>query len=230
MDINSWQPERVGISLDLKNFSVTSGGIPVFSSNQTGIDTYTIGGTTVTIPYALSKTGSKIVNSYYRTQVTSLYNQQGYAPYYTLSDTDFTLPMGELYGFISNACDGDWIYSGTNLATSTASGEYTIDLTDILPKDDYDYMCVFSNDSLCNSTDTTPSRIYAQVFNPTAQTIWEMNEIPKAQFSGSQAGNNLTFLGKINYLRQMKIKIENLHGGLMYQNTKLVYYRRIGKK
>lgn len=50
------------------------------------------------IPYTLSKTGSKIVDSYYRSRVSDMYDQFGYAPYYTLSDTDFTLPQGEIYG------------------------------------------------------------------------------------------------------------------------------------
>lgn len=52
------------------------------------------------IPYTESKTGSKIVNAIYRDRVVDMYEQKGYAPYYTLSDTDFTLPQGELYGYL----------------------------------------------------------------------------------------------------------------------------------
>ena len=52
------------------------------------------------IPYTESKTGSKIVNSIYRDRVNDMAEQFGFAPYYTLSDTDFTLPMGEVYGFL----------------------------------------------------------------------------------------------------------------------------------
>lgn len=52
------------------------------------------------IPYTESKTGSKIVDSIYRDRVDDMANQFGYAPYYTLSDTDFTLPQGELYGYL----------------------------------------------------------------------------------------------------------------------------------
>jgi len=52
------------------------------------------------IPYMESFTGSKIVQSIYRDRVTDMYEQFGYAPYYTLSDTDFSLPQGELYGLI----------------------------------------------------------------------------------------------------------------------------------
>ena len=102
-------------SIDLKQFSITADGVEVFSGNKTGIDTYTIGGDTVTIPYTLSKTGAKIVDSQYRDRVQDVYNYQGYAPYYTLSDTDFTLPMGELYGMIErnrfNGILGQTIFS-----------------------------------------------------------------------------------------------------------------------
>lgn len=52
------------------------------------------------IPYTLSKTGSKVVDYAYRDRVSDMYSQFGYAPYYTLSDSDFTLPQGELYGNI----------------------------------------------------------------------------------------------------------------------------------
>ena len=52
------------------------------------------------IPYTSSKSGSKVVDSVYRDRVADMYSQFGYSPYYTLSDTDFTLPQGELYGLI----------------------------------------------------------------------------------------------------------------------------------
>ena len=52
------------------------------------------------IPFTKSKTGSKIVDSIYRDRVNDMAEQFGYAPYYTLSDTDFTLPQVELYGYI----------------------------------------------------------------------------------------------------------------------------------
>ena len=54
------------------------------------------------IPYTESKTGSKVVDSLYRDRVSDMYEQFGYAPYYTLSDSDFTLPQGELYGLMGN--------------------------------------------------------------------------------------------------------------------------------
>lgn len=55
------------------------------------------------IPYTLSKTGSKVVNAMYRPRVNDMAEQFGYANYYTLDETNsnFTLPMGEIYGYIT---------------------------------------------------------------------------------------------------------------------------------
>ena len=92
------------------------------------------------IPYTQSKTGSKVVDSTYRNRVTDMYAQYGKAPYYTLSDTDFTLPMGELYGLMSTVietykngaswyrvyADG-WCEQGGYIATDTnAVKSYTV--------------------------------------------------------------------------------------------------------
>lgn len=102
---NSLRSQYLLGSIDLKYFSITVDGVEVFNGNRTGIDFYTINGLTVSIPYTLSKTGSKIVDSAYRTQVASVYNEFGYANYYTLDEDNgnFTLPQGELYGLIENA-------------------------------------------------------------------------------------------------------------------------------
>ena len=88
--------------IDLKYFDIYSNGIGIFNGNLTGTDTYTIGGNSVSIPYRISRTGSKIADGYYRTQVAALYAQQGYTPYYTLGINDFTLPCGEIYGMLEN--------------------------------------------------------------------------------------------------------------------------------
>ncbi len=89
-------------NMDLKYFSIEESGVVVMKGNKTGTDTYTINGNSVVIPYTESKTGSKIVDSAYRGRVQALYEQEGYAPYYTLGENDFTLPMGEIYGMIEN--------------------------------------------------------------------------------------------------------------------------------
>jgi hypothetical protein len=70
------------------------------------------------IPYTQSKTGSKITDSYYRFRINDMYNQFGYAPYYTLSNTDYTLPYGELYG----------LYNRIGAASAMPSDKYK-DLT-----------------------------------------------------------------------------------------------------
>ncbi len=87
--------------VDLKYFSISVNNVEVFSGNKTGTDTYIVNGENLIIPYSWSKTGSKIVDSQYRDRVNDMYEQFGYAPYYTLSDNDFTLPMGEIYGMIN---------------------------------------------------------------------------------------------------------------------------------
>lgn len=55
------------------------------------------------IPYTLSKTGSKVVDVYARNRVASMYEQYGYAPYYTIDEANqnYTLPMGEVYGLMN---------------------------------------------------------------------------------------------------------------------------------
>ena len=61
------------------------------------------------IPYTLSKTGSKIVDAAYRDRVQDVYEQYGYAPYYTIDEENenFTLPMGEIYGIIEQKKSND---------------------------------------------------------------------------------------------------------------------------
>lgn len=56
------------------------------------------------IPYNISKTGSKVVDVYARPRVSSMHEQYGYAPYYTIDEINqtYTLPMGEVYGMMLN--------------------------------------------------------------------------------------------------------------------------------
>ena len=90
-------------TIDLKQSQIIIDNVPIFTGNQTGVDTYTINGSTVSVAYTLSKTGSKIVDSSYRTQVTSVYNEFGNTPYYTINEgVNYTLPQGELYGKIES--------------------------------------------------------------------------------------------------------------------------------
>ena len=53
------------------------------------------------IPYVISITGSKVADRSSLSRIIDIYEQYGYAPYYTVTNTDFTLPQGELYGMIT---------------------------------------------------------------------------------------------------------------------------------
>ena len=77
------------------------------------------------IPYIQSKTGSKIVQSVYRDRVNDMYEQFGYAPYYTLSDTDFTLPQGEIYGTIKETAVNE-VEKGSLVASGYLNEGYRI--------------------------------------------------------------------------------------------------------
>ena len=79
------------------------------------------------IPYTQSKTGSKVVNSVYRDRVNDMAEQFGSAPYYTLSDTDFTLQQVELYGLIANKIGNAPKYDlGSVISLTTSSALYTV--------------------------------------------------------------------------------------------------------
>lgn len=112
-------------TFDLKYFSVTSNGVNILNYNQTGIDTYTINGSTVTIPYTLSKTGSKIVDSSYRADIETVYNNQGYVRCYTLNEgVNYTLPTPPDKGYLPNL---SWVLNNMN-STPDYSAGITMDL------------------------------------------------------------------------------------------------------
>lgn len=71
------------------------------------------------IPYVQSITGSKIVDVAYRYRVQDLYTQTGEALYYTIDEQNqnFTLPMGEVYGMITQKANVDL----TNLTNGLAN-------------------------------------------------------------------------------------------------------------
>lgn len=95
-----WSP-RIYIGIQKTNYTVLKffGSIDL-NSFKIYVDDDLVYQPCLKIPFTESKTGSKIVNSIYRPRVNDMYEQFGYAPYYTLSDTDFSLPKGEIYGMI----------------------------------------------------------------------------------------------------------------------------------
>ena len=80
--------------IDLNNFKIYVNGKLVYQP-------------CLKIPYTLTKGGAKIVDAAKRLYVEDMYNQFGYAPYYTIDteNKNFTLPMGDLYGIIQKLSD-----------------------------------------------------------------------------------------------------------------------------
>lgn len=117
------------VSMDMTGYSVFTGDILYIGKRSSGnqwrgsidlnafrlyVDGNLVYQPCLKIPYTESKTGSKIVNSIYRDRVNDMANQFGYANYYTLSDTDFTLPQVELYGLIGQRTLRDSYRNGIN--------------------------------------------------------------------------------------------------------------------
>lgn len=105
-------------NIDTTNYTLGQGSNFVFSGSidlnafKIYVDGNLVYQPCLKIPYTESKTGSKVVNAVYRDRVNDMAEQFGSANYYTLSDTDFTLPMGELYGMIGDKTLRDSYYNG----------------------------------------------------------------------------------------------------------------------
>jgi len=214
--------------IDLKEFSIIADDILVFSGNKTGIDTYTINGSTVSIPYILSKTGSKIVYSAYRTQVSAIYEKFGYAPYYTLKEgTNFTIPQGELYGMIGNISN-KWVYADQTNALSTATniGEYslTTPLTSYL-EDNCSYICVFRYIIERTSTGGNDNTNYSIIVNGSSTVLYD-----SIDSRGSTSGSDLKshggqFMAILDPKKDIKVVIDSKN--LSMQEIYLVAYKKL---
>lgn len=69
---------------------ITIDGVEVFSGNKTGIDSYTINGSTVEIPYTESLSGIKIVDSAYLNRVLDVKNELSITPYIVIDNANQT--------------------------------------------------------------------------------------------------------------------------------------------
>jgi len=82
------------------------------------------------IPYSLSKSGAKIVNTIYLNRLKDMYSLKGMTPYYTISElkNNAYLPMGDLFGVISTLNNnsvhknGNETINGTKTFTSIIQG------------------------------------------------------------------------------------------------------------
>lgn len=125
------------------------------ASSTTGTDYYEVDDSTISIPYTLLSTGSKVVLSTYAERVEDVYDDKGYALYYILDTTSetVTLPKGEIFGFISNSfksideeAGGEWFsLNSVEVANDITVGTTAtqISIAQILPNDGYEYMIQF---------------------------------------------------------------------------------------
>ena len=63
--------------------------------------------------------------------------------------------------------DGQWVSSTKTLSTATAVGTYTIDLSDYLPNDNYNYEVLINCTSNSNSSTLTDSFVYSDIVSKT---------------------------------------------------------------
>lgn len=103
---------------------------------------------TLRVPYTPTNNNSKIVDAKHRARVQEVYEQYGFANYFTLSDDDFTLPIGDLYGLINSKIDSTSagkasLPSGkfVDLELGTTGSNYTA------PADGWIYVCKVSRSS-----------------------------------------------------------------------------------
>ncbi|MBR6127310.1 hypothetical protein IKQ21_06460, partial [bacterium] len=178
--------------------------------------------------------------------VNYMASQFGFAPYYTLSDTDFTLPMGEVYGFIGKnsadikmlgaekadktALDDEWIYADETgdanlISTDYAIGTYDVNLSSILPSDGKIYECIFCycisrND---NSNDNTTYKVTSN-----GHKVLEDNIDGRGGSSSDNKQHGGQFTAIVGLERKLQLSIINhvLHNGdtCMYISA----YRKLG--
>ena len=174
---------------------------------------------TLRIPYTQSKTGSKIVDAVYRDRVQSMYAQFGYADYYTLSDTDFTIPMGEIYGMKADKSeiDGVWTYSFLTIAEKvewqTNTPEATYSLNDYLPKDNNVYEVLIRGLAIPETTvkKYVTVGLKSDIIPSSLITICE-GRCQTAGNSGESQGCCVIPVGKERYIKQYTTTSTNAGG------------------
>lgn len=222
-------------SIDLKSFAVWADGVPVFNGNITGTDTYTINEEETQIPYTLSKTGSKIVDVAYRDRVQDLYTQTGESLYYTIDEKNqnFTLPMGEVYGMITNLQDNSANTSLTNLTNGLANVLCTTAPIDV--EKDYGVSIIGSLTNNNNVLSGFSTSNYARIntnFAPESNT-WEMNFLVT---TGDNVTSNQTVCassngsietGVANNKFNLRINSGNTYNGTYTVLANTTYYIKI---
>lgn len=202
-------------SIDLKKIVIFADGKGYFNGNINGKDT--IDG--IEIPYVWTKSGSKVAGANLRDKIQQVYEKTGKAMYYTIDEINknFTLPMGEIYGMISNATEyitqvNKNIFSGQGL---TSKQYFTLDF---LPNDGGIYEVYFSATFGC-STDGLSS----------------LDGGSDIQFDTAVCATNNKFTASGNILiitnnRRVYFYNKTYTGGISGQNISCVWYRKVSVK
>lgn len=126
----------------------------------------------------------------------------------------------------TNMADGQWIYSSQTLNTSKAYNTYDIDLSNVIPRDQFDYECIFR--FMISRTDDNNGNSYY------IATIGGSSVVRGMLDGGTSSTDNKEcngqFIGIIDGNRSMSITLSASSGvpALQGQGTYLIAYRRLG--
>ena len=183
------------------------------------------------IPYTLSKTGSKIVDVAYRDRVQDLYSQNGEALYYTIDEQNqnFTLPMGEVYGMITQKANVDL----TNLTNGLSNVICTTAPIDV--EKDYGVSIIGSLTNNNNVLRGFSTSNYAQIntnFAPESNT-WEMNfkvttvdNVTSNQTICATSSESIE-MGVVNSKFTLRINTGSTYSGTYTILTNTTYYIKV---
>lgn len=125
----------------------------------------------------------------------------------------------------TDMADGNWVYKVSSLNSSTAYNTYDIDLSSVLPRNNYFYECLFTFE-ISRTDASTANSYYTATIDGVAVGRGFVD-------GGSTATDNKMdygqFVGIINNSRSMQIQLSGTSGvNLNGHNTRIVAYRRLG--
>lgn len=123
--------------------------------------------------------------------------------------------------------DGNWVYKVSSLNTSTGYTTYDIDLSSVLPRDDYFYECLFTF-MISRTDNTVVNSYYNAIINGTTVAQGFLNG---GMSSTDQVLDYGQYTGIIDNSRSMQIQLSASQSAVHIEthSTKLVAYRRLGR-
>ena len=166
----------------------------------------------------------KIVDAVYRDRVQDMYEQFGYTPHYTLSESDYTLAtIPNIEPFI----DGDWVDCNIVLdagATYPTTADITYDLSSYIPDDGYKYEVLLYG--FVTPTKSSGAYLNLVVATNTSTSIIGIcsSRAPSSTYSFSTCGESKLILPTD---RKIIVRYNATYSGTY--NLTVYGYRRIGK-